>query len=84
MEIEIYTLDYCPYCKKALSFLREKRVEFEHIRVDEDEERWYDKLSAKFGIPIGDLTFPQIVIDGKRIGGYSDMMELNDHGKLPF
>lgn len=82
MHVKIYTLDYCPYCKKALLFLYEKGVEFEHIRVDEDEEKWYEKLSAKFGIDVGDLTLPQIVVDGVRIGGYTDMMELYGQGKF--
>ena len=82
MDIKIYTLDYCPYCRKALAFLREKGVEFEHVRVDEDEEKWYDKLSKKFGIEIGDLTFPQIIVDGKRIGGYTDMMALHEKGEF--
>ena len=84
MDVKIYTLDYCPYCKKALGFLKEKGVDFEHVRIDEDEETWYSKLSAKFGIEIGELTFPQIIIDGVRIGGYTDMMTLCEQDKLPF
>ncbi len=82
MDVKIYTLDYCPYCKKALAFLHDKGVSFEQIRVDEDEEKWYDKLSKKFGIEIGNLTFPQIIVDGKRIGGYTDMLTLHEKGKF--
>ncbi len=84
MNIKIYTLDYCPYCKKAISFLEEKGVEFERIRIDDDEAGWYDKLSKKFGIEINDLTLPQIIIDDVRIGGYTDMMTFNEQKRLPF
>ena len=30
----------------------------------------------------GGNTVPQIVINGKSIGGYDDLLKLNDNGKL--
>lgn len=84
MNVEIYTLDYCPHCKKALGFLNERKVEYTQTRVDDDINGWSEKLGTKYGIKPHSVTFPQIIVDGVLIGGNSDMEELNAKGKLPF
>jgi len=38
MNIELYTVDYCPYCRKALSFLNEKGVEYVNHDITENED----------------------------------------------
>ena len=82
MKIEIYTLDYCPYCKKAIAFLNEKNLEFTQIRIDDDEDSWFQKLAKMLNKKATDVTVPQIFIDGNQIGGYSDMMELYSQDKI--
>jgi len=77
----IYTLDYCPFCKKALEFLTEKQIPFENIDVTYDEENMTERIREMFDIK-GEVTFPQIVIAHQNIGGYSDLMELEKEGKL--
>lgn len=79
--IEIYTLGYCVYCKKALEFFNEHNLDFVHYPIDNDEEKMFDMLARKYDIA-GDVTVPQIILNNKRIGGYSDMMELYEKGKI--
>ena len=74
MTIKIYTLDYCPYCKRALAFLNEKNLSYEQIRLDDNEEETLEKLAQEYGIK-GDVTVPQIILNGVRIGGYDDMIK---------
>lgn len=83
MSVEIYTLSYCPYCAAAKEFLETKGVKFIEYEIDGNEEEEFLKLKKKFDIK-GDVTAPQIIINGKRIGGYTDMMALNNEGKLSF
>lgn len=83
MNVEIYTVDYCPWCKKALTFLEEHGVKFTHHRIDEDEHAGRKKLGEMFGIK-GDVTVPQIIIDGKRIGGFTDLMAAFQKGDIKF
>ncbi len=83
MNVEIYTADYCPYCKKALAFFDEHNVKYNRIRIDDDEASWRKKLGEMFNIN-GDVTVPQIIIDGKRIGGWSDLASAVEDGKLKF
>jgi glutaredoxin len=40
-------------------------------------------LGKTFNIK-GDVTVPQIVIDGRHVGGYTDMMELYEKDELKF
>ena len=42
-----------------------------------------ENFKKKFDIK-GEVTVPQIIINGKRIGGYSDLMALYEGGKLNF
>ena len=83
MNIEIYTLDYCPFCKKAKVFFDERNIPYIEYKLDGDEEEEFRKLQKKFDIK-GEVTVPQIIINGKRIGGYSDLMALYEGGKLNF
>lgn len=82
MKIEIYTLDYCPYCNNALAFLKENNLQYDQTRVDDDIDGWSVKVGNMYGIKPQDVTFPQIIVDGERIGGYTDMMELHSQGKF--
>ncbi|MBQ2870882.1 glutathione S-transferase N-terminal domain-containing protein [bacterium] len=83
MKVELYTVDYCPYCKKALQFLDEKKVEYINHDITQNEDEMRAKLGIKYDIK-GDVTVPQIIINDKRIGGYTDMMALYENGELNF
>jgi len=81
--IEIYTLDYCPYCQKAKFFLKELNQEFKEIPCDDNEDEMRVKLAKEYNLP-SLATFPQIVIDGINIGGYSDLVEKYNSKEIKF
>lgn len=83
MNVEIYTLSYCPYCAAAKEFFDGKNIQYTEYKLDGDEEAEFRKLAKKFDIK-GDVTAPQIIIDGKRIGGYTDLMHLASEDKISF
>lgn len=83
MNIELYTVDYCPYCKKALNFLNEKKVKYTNYDITDNEEKMRKELGEKYQIN-GKVTVPQIIINGKNIGGYTDMINLYSSGELSF
>jgi glutaredoxin 3 len=76
-KIQMVKKDPCPYCDRALRFLQNKGVEFEVIdltnKLDEIQE-WKNKT--------GWSTVPIILINGKLIGGYTDMKALDEEGKF--
>lgn len=80
-KVEIYTVDYCPYCNKAKELLKQKQIPFKEIDITENEDA-YRKELAEFYHLAGTVTVPQIVIDGKRIGGFDNLEELDSSGEL--
>lgn len=83
MNVEIYTVDYCPYCKKALAFFDEHNIQYTRHRIDDNEAQMRKKLGKMYDIK-GDVTVPQIIIDGKRIGGYTDLIAAYGNGDIKF
>ncbi|OGI02994.1 MAG: glutaredoxin 3 [Candidatus Melainabacteria bacterium GWF2_37_15] len=80
-KVVIYTVDYCPYCNKAKKLLKEKCIEFEDHDITANETEGRKQLGEMLGIE-GRVSVPQIIINGKHIGGYTDLKALDESGKL--
>lgn len=80
-EVVVYTVDYCSFCKKAEMLLDSKGVKYKKINITSNEEEWRKKLGEYYDIQ-GRVTVPQIIIDGKRIGGFDVLEKLNNSGEL--
>ncbi len=80
-KVVTYTVDYCPFCIKAKKLLNEKEIEFEDHDITADEVEQRKKLGEMIDSQ-GRTTVPQIFINGNHIGGYSELKELNESGKL--
>jgi glutaredoxin 3 len=78
-EVELYTIQYCPFCVAAKDLLRRKGVEF----VDHDLSDLSDADLRKKTLEIsGRTTVPQIWINGQHVGGYTDLDALERSGQL--
>ncbi len=53
-------------------------IDFDDIAIDTDEAAHQEFTKVTQGA----RTVPQILIDGKPIGGYTELMELHKSGKL--
>lgn len=77
-KVEMYATEACPYCGMAEKLLRSKGVEPEKTMVDvHTEER--ARMRALAG---GVNTVPQIFINGRHIGGFDELSELDVGGEL--
>lgn len=76
-EVVVYSTDYCPYCSRAKALLAEKNVAFTEVNVEErrDLRSWLARAS-------GQSTVPQVFINNRPIGGYTELSGLNQRGKL--
>ncbi len=76
-EVKIYTRQACGYCTAALRLLNAKGVRFEHIDAtgDPTTRRWLAEVT-------GQATVPQIFINGRSVGGYTDIRALDQRGEL--
>lgn len=75
--VVIYSTTYCGYCQRAKQFLKNKNIPFSEIDVTNDVA-----LREKMEADTGRRTVPQIFIDGKHIGGWDDLFELDKNGGL--
>jgi glutaredoxin 3 len=71
--IRIYTTRWCGYCVRAKALLDARGLPYEEIRVDDDE--FFRQTLVDL---TGGWTVPQIVIDGRPIGGYVELRRLLD------
>ncbi len=77
MKVKIYTTNYCPYCVAAKNLFKAKSITFEEINVEGDDEKRAWLLQAT-----GQRTVPQIFINDKPYGGFTDVKALDDAGEL--
>ncbi len=79
-KIEIYTSKVCPFCVKAKKLLQMLKLEYNEYDVDNSFEDMYRNIGEKFGRAIS--TVPQIIINDKYVGGYTDLEALYKSGEL--
>ena len=75
--IKIYTLTVCPYCVAAKRLLTEHDLEYEEINIE------HEGISRDNLVELtGGRTVPQIILSGKPIGGYDNLLALDQKGEL--
>ncbi len=77
-KVTIYTRQFCPYCTRAVTLLKEKGAEFNEIDAGMDAALKEEMIQRSNG----GRTFPQIFVGDTHIGGCDDMMALERAGKL--
>lgn len=68
--IEIYGTEHCPFCDMAKVLCTQKQKEYAYFQLGKDFTK--EELIEKFPTA---RTFPQIIIDGEKIGGYDNLKE---------
>ncbi len=67
---DMYTRQTCFWCVRAKHLLESKGISYRNLDINNDDLRKELKIKAP-----GIKTIPQIFKDGKRIGGYEDLVE---------
>jgi len=73
----MYSTRWCGYCVRAKTLLESRGIEYEEIWLDDDpgfRQKLFDLT--------GGWTVPQILIDGRPIGGYTELWRLDRDGRL--
>jgi glutaredoxin 3 len=73
----MYTTEWCGYCVRAKALLGSKGIEYDEIRLDDDPQFRQKLLELT-----GGWTVPQILIDDRPIGGYTELWRLDKSGSL--
>lgn len=76
--VEIYTKQFCQFCWRALDLLASKETDIEEIAIDGGGSRRELMIERANGR----TTVPQIFIRGEHIGGCSELVRLEQEGRL--
>ena len=76
MKVEIFSKQQCPFCVHAKSLAEREGHDLTYKMLDEDFDR--ETLMETFP---GARTFPQIIVDGEKIGGFTEYKALVDASK---
>lgn len=71
--VKIFSTGHCPMCEKTRQLLGKWRIPYEEVRVDQDRAG----LREMVRLTSGARTVPQIAIDGKWIGSFTELTELH-------
>jgi len=69
MKAIVWSKYNCPYCDQAKALLKQKNIEFEEKKIGDG----YTKEDLLEAVPNA-RTVPQIFMDDKLIGGYTDLV----------
>ena len=85
LDIQIYTKADCPFCTQAKQWFNEHSIDYtEHLMNDEDERlAFYQRINnvteqLGIGRQPGINSVPQIFFNNERVGGYSELIKLQD------
>lgn len=73
----VYSTAWCPYCVRARGLLERRGVGYHEIRVDLEAGR-----RQEMQVLSGRHTVPQIWIGETHVGGYTDLLALDQNGVL--
>lgn len=67
-EVTVYALSTCGFCRRGLQFLRDNKIAFKYVYVDQLEydlkQQIKDELQTKYDARV---VFPYMVLDSKEV-----------------
>jgi glutaredoxin 3 len=76
-QIVVYTTEPCAFCARVKGLLRSRGLEFAEINLTKDPDGRVE-LARRTGM----LTFPQVLIDGELLGGFTETQAAAEDGRL--
>ncbi|MDP1665546.1 MAG: glutaredoxin domain-containing protein [Methylobacter sp.] len=67
-QVDLYITNWCPYCKKAMAFLRKNNIAFNTYDIEQD----LDAAARKKTLDPGYSGIPLAVINGVPLRGFSE------------
>jgi glutaredoxin 3 len=75
--VTLYTTDPCSFCRQAKALLQSRGVEYTEVNLAKDPAGRANLVALT-----GQMTFPQIVVGERSIGGFRELLEADRDGRL--
>jgi glutaredoxin 3 len=76
-DVIVYTTDPCAYCARVKQLLNAREIAFQEINLARDPDGRAELLRKT-----GMMTFPQVIIDGELVGGFTETLAADQSGRL--
>ncbi|MFL5896731.1 MAG: glutaredoxin domain-containing protein [Thermoleophilaceae bacterium] len=76
-KVLLYTTDPCGFCRQAKALLESRGVDYSEVSLTKDPVGRSDLVART-----GQLTFPQIIIGDRVVGGFRELLEADRDGTL--
>jgi glutaredoxin 3 len=76
-QITVYTTEPCSFCARVKGLLKSRGLDFSEINLSKDPTGRVE-LASRTGM----MTFPQVIVGEKLVGGYSEMLSAVESGRL--
>lgn len=76
-QVTVYTTDPCSFCARVKGLLKSRGVEFAEINLAKDPDGRVE-LARRTGM----MTFPQVIVDGELLGGFTEVQAAAESGRL--
>jgi glutaredoxin 3 len=73
----LYTADPCGFCRLAKSLLASRGIDYDEVNLTKDPEGRKRLVALT-----GQLTFPQVMVNGRALGGFRELLEADRDGTL--
>ncbi len=75
--VVVYTTEPCGFCRQAKALLESRGIAYEEVNLSKDPQGRADLVALT-----GQMTFPQVVVGRRAIGGFRELLEADRDGAL--
>jgi glutaredoxin 3 len=76
-KIIVFTTEPCGFCRQAKALLAARGLDYDEINLAKDPDGRADLVRRT-----GQMTFPQIIVGERTIGGFRELLEADREGML--
>jgi glutaredoxin 3 len=76
-DVTVYTTEPCSFCARVKGLLKARGVEFSEVNLSKDPAGRVELAQLT-----GMMTFPQVIVDGKLLGGFTEVQAAAESGLL--
>ena len=75
--ITLYTTEPCGFCRSAKALLRGRGITYDEVNLSKDPDGRAALLERT-----GQMTFPQVIVGERSIGGFRELLAAEREGRL--
>jgi glutaredoxin 3 len=75
--ITVYTTEPCSFCSRVKGLLASHGLEFSEVNLTKDPAGRVELVRRT-----GMMSFPQVLVDDRLLGGYAEVQQAADSGEL--